>query len=71
MMLVIVLTGTTIVSIDCAERSGIRLAHEGKCATLIRQITLNIDYQSLFGGSGRGATEFILASSLHMMAVIL
>ena len=44
MTLLIVLTIVMIVSIKCAERSGIRLAHEGRCATLIKGVVLNIDY---------------------------
>ncbi len=58
--LVIVLTIVMNVSIKCAERSGIRLAHEGRCATLIKGVVLNIDYWSLFGGSGRGRVSLFL-----------
>ena len=43
MTLVIVMTIAMIVSIKCAEKSGIRLAHEGRCATLIKRVVLNID----------------------------
>ena len=60
MTLVVVLTGMVVVSIKCAERSGIRLAHEGRCATLIKGVVLNIDYWSLFGGSGRGRVSLFL-----------
>ena len=54
MMLVVVLTGRMVVPIECAEREGIRVAHEGSCATLVKWITLKIDLLSLFSVSGRG-----------------
>jgi hypothetical protein len=58
MTLVVVLTGTLVVPIECAEKSGIRVAHEGKCARLVKRVTLNIECLSLFSGSAGGGRVY-------------
>ena len=58
MTLVVVLTGMVVVPIECAERSGIRVAHEGECGTLVKRVTLNIESLSLFSGSEGGGRVY-------------
>ncbi len=66
MTLVIFPAIARVVSNKFVGEKGIRFAHGGKCATLMREEMLNIDYLSLFGGSGWGAAARY-ANTFHMI----